>query len=67
MQIEASKEKVAELEERIRVQPMSATDARELHESISTVESAQEVKRAQNDEMTRRIAELQIQHSKLVD
>lgn len=64
VQIEASKEKIHELEEQIRRQPMSASDADELHWKIKEAEDMLEKKRMQQEEGLKRISELQIQHNK---
>jgi len=39
-------------------------DARKLHENIKNTEDTLEVKSAQREDRTKRIAELQIQHSR---
>ena len=64
MQIEASREKIQELEDQIRHQPMSAADARELHQSVKDAEDTLEIKRAQQAECAKRISELQMQHNR---
>lgn len=66
MQIEASREKVQELEEQIRHQPVSAIDARALHQSVKDAEDTLEIKRAQQAECAKRISELQMQHNRNV-
>ncbi len=64
MQIEASREKVQELEEQIRKQPVSAADARELLQSVKNAEDTLEIKREQQHESAKRISELQMQHNR---
>lgn len=66
MQLEASREKIQELEEQIRHQPMSVVDARDLHQSIKNTEDMLEMVRAQDDESAGRISELQMQHNRSV-
>ncbi len=64
MQIEASAEKHRELEEQVRCQEMSATNARELHKSVKDAQDDLDRKRKQYHDTTARISELQIQHNK---
>lgn len=66
MQLEASREKIQELEEQIRHQPMSVVDARDLHQSIKNTEDMLEMVRVQDDESAGRISELQMQHNRSV-
>lgn len=62
----ASNERVQELEEQIRHQPMSAMDAHDLHQSIKDAEDMLEMKRNQQEASGRRISELQMQHNRQV-
>ena len=64
MQIEASQLKVRELEEQVHRQPMSAADARELHQSLKDAEEDLDRKRKQYHYSTERISELQMQHNR---
>ena len=66
MQIMASTQKIQELEEQIRHQPMSAKDAHELHQSIGDAKDVLEMKRNQEEASCRRISELQMQHNRQV-
>ena len=66
MQIEASKQKAQQLEEQVRVQPMSAMDAHELHQSIDDAEDLLHKKRVQQEEGSQRVSELQMQHNRFV-
>ena len=66
MQLEASREKIQELEEQIRHQPMSVVDARDLHQGIKNTEDMLEMVRAQDEESAGRISELQMQHNRSV-
>lgn len=66
MQIEASKQKSRELEDQIRSQPMSASDAHELLQSIRDAEDELEKNKQMQDENNQRVAELQMQHNRSV-
>ncbi len=63
-QLESSREKAKELEEQIRLQPMSTAEAQELHQSIKDAENLLRTKRMQQDQSMQRISELQMQHNK---
>lgn len=64
MQLEASKMKILELEEHIRHQPMSASDAHNLHQSIKDAEEMLEKKQRTEEDSLERVSELQMQHNK---
>ena len=66
IQIEASQHKMAELEEQIRHQPMSAKDAQDLHQSIEDAENMLSKNRSMQEESGHRISELQMQHNRCV-
>ena len=66
MQIEASQQKIIELEEQIRRQPMSAKDAQDLHQSIEDAESMLSKNRSMQQESGHRVSELQMQHNRWV-
>ena len=63
-QIESTRLKGQDLEEQIRVQPMSTSEAQELHQSIRDAENLLRTKRTQQDQSLQRISELQMQHNK---
>jgi len=63
-QMESTRLKGRELEEQIRVQPMSTSEAQELHQSIRDSENLLRTKRSQQDQSLQRISELQMQHNK---
>ena len=64
IQIEASKRKISDLEEQIRIQPMSAKDAQELHQNIEDAEDILSKSQFLQQENGQRVAELQMLHNR---
>ena len=64
MQIEASQNRISELEEQIRHQPMSAKDAQDLHQNIEDSEDMLNKNRTMQQESRQRVSELQMQHNR---
>ena len=58
------KRKISDLEEQIRIQPMSARDAQELHQSIDDAEDILSKSQFLQQENGQRIAELQMLHNR---
>ncbi len=64
--IDASKQSVAALEEQVRLQPMSANDAHELHEGIREATEMLEKYRKRVKDSENTVGELQMQHNRSV-
>ena len=64
IQIEASKKRISDLEEQIRIQPMSAKDAQELHQNIEDAEDMLHKNQSMQHESGQRVAELQMLHNR---
>ena len=64
IQIEASKRKISDLEEQLRIQPMSAKDAQELHQNIEDAEDILSKSQFLQQENGQRVAELQMLHNR---